>query len=205
MMKRTNLIVNLALVAVIGTITLGTIEALPSTGPTVAQASWKTMRQKQKAKKLELGASKKQVIKKLGKPERDDNQMLTYHDFVLYFENDKLVGSDLPEIQKKVDKKTAVENARKKQLKGQAQYFGRRPVYDLQKMPSAYKAVRSGDEMWYLYNPGEGQPLLLRVDEPGDMTTVYVYNKKKENGRGRLLYTGRTIYQKNGNNNQNYY
>lgn len=69
MMKRTNLIVNLALVAVIGTITLGTIEALPSTGPTVAQASWKTMRQKQKAKKLELGASKKQVIKKLGKPE----------------------------------------------------------------------------------------------------------------------------------------
>lgn len=205
MMKRTNLIVNLALVAVIGTITLGTIEALPSTGPTVAQASWKTMRQKQKAKKLELGASKKQVIKKLGKPERDDNQMLTYHDFVLYFENDKLVGSDLPEIQKKVDKKIAVKNARKKQLKGQAQYFGRRPVYDLQKMPSSYKAVRSGDEMWYLYNPGEGQPLLLRVDEPGDMTTVYVYNKKKENGRGRLLYTGRTIYQKNGNNNQNYY
>lgn len=204
-MKRTNLIVNLALVAVIGTITLGTIEALPSTGPTVAQASWKTMRQKQKAKKLELGASKKQVIKKLGKPERDDNQMLTYHDFVLYFENDKLVGSDLPEIQKKVDKKIAVKNARKKQLKGQAQYFGRRPVYDLQKMPSSYKAVRSGDEMWYLYNPGEGQPLLLRVDEPGDMTTVYVYNKKKENGRGRLLYTGRTIYQKNGNNNQNYY
>lgn len=205
MMKRTNLIVNLAFVAVIGTITLGTIEALPSTGPTVAQASWKTMRQKQKAKKLELGASKKQVIKKLGKPERDDNQMLTYHDFVLYFENDKLVGSDLPEIQKKVNKKIAVENARKKQLKGQAQYFGRRPVYDLQKMPSVYKAVRSGDEMWYLYNPGEGQPLLLRVDEPGDMTTVYVYNKKKENGRGRLLYTGRTIYQKNGNNNQNYY
>lgn len=72
-------------------------------------------------------------------------------------------------------------------------------------MPSAYKAVRSGDEMWYLYNPGEGQPLLLRVDEPGDMTTVYVYDKKKENGRGQVLYTGRTIYQKNSNNNQSYY
>ena len=62
MMKRTNLIVNLALIAVIGTITLGTIEALPGTGPTVAQASWKTMRQKQKAKKLELGASDRYIL-----------------------------------------------------------------------------------------------------------------------------------------------
>lgn len=205
MMRKTKLITNLAIVAVSCTITLGTIEALPNTEPTVAQASWKTMRQKQKAKKLELGTSKKKVIKKLGKPERDDDQMLTYHDFVLYFENDKLVGSDLPAIQKKVDKKIADKKAKKEQLKGQAQYFGRRPVDYIQKMPSAYKAVRSGDEMWYLYNPGDGQPLLLRVDEPGDMTTVYVYDKKKENGRGQVLYTGRTIYQKNSNNNQNYY
>lgn len=117
-MRKTKLITNLAIVAVSCTITLGMIETLPNTEPTVAQASWKTMRQKQKAKKLELGTSKKKVIKKLGKPERDDDQMLTYHDFVLYFENDKLVGSDLPAIQKKVDKKIAAKKAKKEQLKG---------------------------------------------------------------------------------------
>ncbi|MCC4372238.1 hypothetical protein [Limosilactobacillus reuteri] len=55
---------------------------------------------KKKAEGLKLGTAKNNVIKKIGKPVRNDGQMLTYDDFILYFENDKLVGGNLPAIQK---------------------------------------------------------------------------------------------------------
>lgn len=155
---------------------------------------------KRKAEKLELGTTKNNVIKKIGKPIRDDGQTLTYDGFVLYFEKDKLVGGSLPAIQKKVDKKIAKEKENKKQyeneLKGYAQAFGRKPVDTIQSMPSVYSADRVENNMVYRWHP-KGLPLMYRVDDSDNFTTVYEYDKNGKYGLlGRVLYQGRTIYQK---------
>lgn len=136
----------------------------------------------------------------MGKPVRKEKQMLIYDDFYLTFENNKLIGSDLPAIQKKVDKKIAKEKEAKKQkeeeLKGYAQAFGRKPVDTLQSMPSVYDGQRVEDDMVYKWQP-DGLPLMFRVDSPGNFTTVYQYDKNGKYGLlGRVLYEGRTIYQK---------
>lgn len=156
---------------------------------------------KKKAERLKLGTTKNNVIKRIGKPVRDDGQMLTYDDFILYFENDKLVGGNLPAIQKKVDKKIAKEKENKKEerstLQGYAQYFGRRPVDYLQKMPSTYKSQKIGDDMYYMWmSDSEKKTILVRINSPNNFTSVYLYDDKATNKLGKLLYQGRTIYQK---------
>lgn len=156
---------------------------------------------KKKAEKLKLGTTKNEVIKKIGKPLRDDGQMLTYDGFILYFEKDKLTGGNLPAIQKKVDQKIAKEKEKKKEerstLQGYAQYFGRRPVDYLQSMPSTYKSQRIGDDMYYMWmSDSEKKTILVRIDSPNNFTSVYLYDDKADDKLGKLLYQGRTIYQK---------
>lgn len=160
---------------------------------------------KRKAGKLELGTSKAQVEKKLGKPDQDNGQMLLYDNFNLYFENNKLVGGDLPAIQKKVDKKIAKEKQERKEeqskLTGYAQAFGRKPVDTIQSMPSVYTSEHVEDNMVYTWHPDDS-PMLVRVDSPNNFTTVYKYDKNGEHhALGTTLYQGRTIYQKQTNNN----
>lgn len=160
---------------------------------------------KRKAGKLELGTSKAQVEKKLGKPDQDNGQMLLYDNFNLYFENNKLVGGDLPAIQKKVDKKIAKEKQERKEeqskLTGYAQAFGRKPVDTIQSMPSVYTSDHVEDNMVYTWHPDDS-PMLVRVDSPNNFTTVYKYDKNGEHhALGTTLYQGRTIYQKQNNNN----
>lgn len=155
---------------------------------------------KHKAEKLQLGTSMNEVEKKLGKPVRKDGQMLTYDDFYLNFENDKLIGSDLPAIQKKVSKKIKKEKQDKKdyqtRLQSFAQSFGTKPVEELQRMPSVYTSDHVEDNMVYTWHP-DGLPMLIRVDSPGNFTTVYQYDRNGEhNALGKKLYEGRTIYQK---------
>lgn len=160
---------------------------------------------KHKAEKLELGTSKSQVEKKLGNPDKDNGQMLLYDNFNLYFENNKLVGGDLPAIQKKVDKKIAKEKEQQKEeqskLTGYAQAFGRKPVDTIQSMPSVYTSDHVEDNMVYTWHPDDS-PMLVRVDSPNNFTTVYKYDKNGEHhALGTTLYQGRTIYQKQSNNN----
>lgn len=160
---------------------------------------------KHKAKKLELGTSKVAVEKKLGKPDQDDGQTMLYDNFKLYFENNKLVGGDLPAIQKKVDKKIAKEKEQRKEeqskLAGYAQAFGRKPVDTIQSMPSVYTSDHVEDNMVYTWHPDDS-PMLVRVDSPNNFTTVYKYDKNGEHhALGTTLYQGRTIYQKQSNNN----
>lgn len=160
---------------------------------------------KHKAGKLELGTSKSQVEKKLGNPDQDNGQMLLYDNFNLYFENNKLVGGDLPAIQKKVDKKIAKEKQERKEeqskLTGYAQAFGRKPVDTIQSMPSVYTSEHVEDNMVYTWHPDDS-PMLVRVDSPNNFTTVYKYDKNGEHhALGTTLYQGRTIYQKQTNNN----
>lgn len=81
-------------------------------------------------------------------------------------------------------------------MKGYAQAFGRKPVDTIQSMPSVYSADRVEDNMVYKWHP-EGLPLMFRVDAPNNFTTVYEYDKNGKCGLlGRVLYQGRTIYQK---------
>ncbi|WP_323074954.1 hypothetical protein [Limosilactobacillus reuteri] len=160
---------------------------------------------KHRAKGLELGTSKSTVEKKLGKPDQDNGQMLLYDDFNLYFEKGKLVGGDLPAIQKKVDKKVAKEKEQRKEeqsrLTGYAQAFGRKPVDTIQSMPSVYTSDHVEDNMVYTWHPDDS-PMLVRVDSPNNFTTVYKYDKNGEHhALGTTLYQGRTIYQKQSNNN----
>lgn len=155
---------------------------------------------KRKAERLKLGTSMSEVEEELGKPVRKDGQMLTYDDFYLNFENNKLIGSDLPAIQKKVDKKIKKEKQDKKdyqtRLQSFAQSFGTKPVEEIQRMPSVYTSDHVEDNMVYTWHP-DGLPMLVRVDSPGNFTTVYQYDRNGvHHALGKKLYEGRTIYQK---------
>lgn len=81
-------------------------------------------------------------------------------------------------------------------LKSFAQSFGTKPVAEIQRMPSVYTSDQVEDNMVYTWHP-QDMPLLVRVDAPGNFTTVYKYDKNGEhNALGEKLYTGRTIYQR---------
>lgn len=84
----------------------------------------------------------------------------------------------------------------KQRLSSFAQAFGTKPVDQIQRMPSVYTADHVEDNMVYTWKP-DGLPMLVRVDSPGNFTTVYQYDKHGEhNALGKKLYEGRTIYQK---------
>ena len=166
-----------------------------------------------RAKKLKYGMSVKQVKKIMKvKPiseEKDEagNVSLTYgKDIVgLGFEKDSklIIGtSGAPQITKQGEKAAAKKKEKREnynnKLKGFAQSFGIKPSEEIQRMPSVYKTVEDEDNLLILWNPGEGLPILLRKDDTTtNVTTVYIYNKKGDNPEGKLLYTGRTIVQKN--------
>ncbi len=87
---------------------------------------------------------------------------------------------------------------KRKQIKGFAQRFGTKPFEEIQRMPSVYKITDLGNgEIQVGWHP-EHLPLLVRIDDTTqNVTKVYQYDKDKPDRRGKLLYTGRTIYQKN--------
>ena len=95
--------------------------------------------------------------------------------------------------QKQANNSSSYDEAR---LKGFAQAFGRKPVDDIQKMPSVYTTNRVGDKTVYGWHP-QGLPELVRVDDPNTSNTdVYLYDEHGQgNMLGRHLYTGRTIFQ----------
>lgn len=166
-----------------------------------------------RAKSLKYGMSVKEVKKimkvKPSGEEKDEagNVSLTYgKDIVgLGFEKDSklIIGtSGAPQITKKGEKAATKKKEKRdnynNKLKGFAQSFGIKPSEEIQRMPSVYKTVEDGDNLLILWNPGDGLPILLRKDNTiTNVTTVYVYNRKGDNPEGKLLYTGRTIVQKN--------
>ena len=170
-----------------------------------------------RAKSLKYGMSVKEVKKimkvKPSKEEKDEagNISLTYGKDVvdLGFEKDSklIIGlSGAPQITKQGEKAAAKKKEKRdnynNKLKGFAQSFGIKPSEEIQRMSSVYRTVEDGDNLYILWNPGEGLPILLRKDNTTtNVTTVYVYNKKGNNPEGKLLYTGRTIVQKNKRSN----
>lgn len=176
-----------------------------------------------RAKKLKYGMSLDEVKKimkdKPSQEEKDEvgNWTLMWGDDVVYLgfdENNKLNQAieGAPQIAKQ-GKETAEKSRKNKnkknkdknnRLKGFAQYFGTKPSEEIQRMPSVYKTVQDGNNLLILWNPGDGLPLLLRVDDTvNNVTNVYIYNRKGNDPKGQHLYTGRTILQKN--KRPNYY
>ncbi len=157
--------------------------------------------QKIKAENLKIGTSKEEVIKKLGKPIDDSDGLLTYHGFDLYFENNKLVGGNLPKLQKKAYKagqeRKQSEKNKQQEIQNFAQSFGQKPVEEVQKEKMVYPSQRVGNQMMYSWRPDKDMPTYIRVDDENGFTTVYLYDQNAKNGLGQQLYQGKTIMQKN--------
>ncbi|GAA2866444.1 hypothetical protein [Lactobacillus intestinalis] len=166
-----------------------------------------------RAKKLEFGmslATVKHVMKvKPTKEEKDEAgyNTLMYGHYVVYLSFDKNNNlleamSGAPQIEKQAEeasqKKKMHKTANESNLKSLAQYFGQKSSESIQHNPYAFKTTQDGDLLYILWNPGQHLPLLLRIDDAStNITNVYIYNKHGDNPRGRHLYTGRTIIQKN--------
>ena len=169
-----------------------------------------------RAKSLKYGMSVTEVKKimkvKPSKEEKDEvgNMTLMYGNYVVYLgfdKNNKLLTAmnGAPQIAKQGEKASTKKKEKRdnyyNKLKGFAQSFGIKPSEEIQRMPSVYRTVEDGDNLYILWNPGEGLPILLRKDNTlTNVTTVYIYSKKGD-PEGKLLYTGRTIVQKNKRSN----
>ena len=157
--------------------------------------------QKIKAENLKIGTSKEKVIKELGKPVDNSDGLLTYHGFHLYFENNKLVGGNLPKLQKKAEKAASErkqsEKNKQQQIQNFAQSFGQEPVEEVQKKTMVYPSQRVGNNMMYSWKPDKDMPTYIRIDDEHGFTTVYLADSNAKNGLGRQLYQGKTIMQKN--------
>lgn len=164
------------------------------------------------AKKLKYGMTLNQVKKVMGsnylKEDKDEKgyPTLSYlNDTVLLCFDKKrnliqsLAGAEQINTQREeavVAKEKAKEDYENR-LVSFAQSFGSKPFETIQKMPSVYKIIQTKDNELQVGWKPEGLPLLIRVDNTtSNITKVYEYNKKVSNGLGRLLYTGRTILQK---------
>lgn len=157
--------------------------------------------QKIKAENLKIGTSKEKVIKELGKPVDNSDGLLTYHGFHLYFENNKLVGGNLPKLQKKAEKAASErkqsEKNKQQQIQNFAQIFGQEPVEEVQKKTMVYPSQRVGNNMMYSWKPDKDMPTYIRIDDEHGFTAVYLADSNAKNGLGRQLYQGKTIMQKN--------
>lgn len=166
-----------------------------------------------RAKKLKYGMTidkvKKVMKDKPSKEEKDEvgNMTLMWGNDVVYLgfdKNNKLNQAieGAPQIEKQA-KKTAKNKTKNKEennnkLIGFAQAFGTKPSEEIQRMPSVYKTLEYGNDLYIIWNPGNGLPTLLRVDDTvNNVTKVYKYDKNSNDRKGKLLYTGRTIIQKN--------
>lgn len=173
-----------------------------------ASVSKKTLLKR--AKKLKFGMSFKKVKSIMGKPYKEYKDesgywTLEYNKGAITFgfnENKKLnyANGAAPQIEKQgyayaSSQKEARKNKHDR-LIGFAQSFGRKPFDTIQKMPSVYKTFEDNGYMYTLWNTGD-LGILVRIDDTSNnVTKVFKYDKKADDKLGELLYTGRTIIQK---------
>lgn len=154
--------------------------------------------QKFKANRLKLGTTKEEVIRKIGKPIDSTEGTLVYNGFALYFENNKLVGGNLPKLQKKVnasiEKKKESESQKKQDLYNYAKIFGQIPVSELQKYSENYSSQRIGNDMMYVETAPNEQKY-IRIDDNNGFSTVYLYDANSKDCIGQQMYQGKTILQ----------
>lgn len=180
-----------------------------SVNPVTVQAVSKST-YKVRARKLKFGMSLKKVKSIMGKPYKEYKDESGYWsleyskgDITFGFnENKKLnyANGAAPQVEKqgyayassqKKDRKNKHER-----LIGFAQSFGRKPFDTIQKMPSVYKTFEDNGYMYTLWNTGN-LGILVRIDDTSNnVTKVFKYDKDTDDKLGELLYTGRTIIQK---------
>ncbi|NLS38243.1 hypothetical protein GHU05_04785 [Fructobacillus tropaeoli] len=150
--------------------------------------------------KVKLGMTKEKVINILGKPDSDNDQIITYDNGGnLYFENGKLTGGDPKSIQNQVNKKsseskkTTKSNASNEKSAGQV--FGSKSTQKLAEQSQYIPHTQlSNGNMMYLDTISNVK--MYRIDDyQTGVTTVYKADKSKDDGRGSVLYQGQTITQ----------
>lgn len=163
-------------------------------------------KQEAKFKQIKIGMTKDQVIAILGQPTDQTDVMFYYgKDDIDFDSNGKVMDGSIGTLsedadsQAKASAKTASKAAAKQKetangLDSAARRFGTRSTDYLAKMPSTFRATDLGDKMQYGFRSQYG--MLVRIDDANRMTRVYQYDPNAEGGLGKLLFTGRTIYQK---------
>jgi len=161
--------------------------------------------------KLSLGMSSKEVIEKLGTPDKKTATMLKYGHDTLYFTDHKLTSGTPKKITKLAaeKKKTQSEDAatktpeyKQKMLKINALSFGEKDVSTIQKFTGDLYLAKYIDGLgmsyeWTIDNLGT----LIRIDNAQtNITTVYVADPNRTNGLGEQLYQGQTITYNSQNN-----
>lgn len=82
--------------------------------------------------------------------------------------------------------------AEQKKMKSFARTFGNKPAQELQRKSYTYSSNNiDGMGMVYMWKNDFG--ILMRVDSPDNITSVYLYDANVEQGKGELLYQGHTI------------
>ncbi|EKP98171.1 hypothetical protein LCA12A_0950 [Lacticaseibacillus casei 12A] len=198
------------MIIVMTTLSLGTIACSNNSGETSADStsSSKSTTKTQDLKnadQLKLGMSEEQVKKIVGDPSAYDEYSWSYATGFVYFKNGKVSGGTLGSLSSQVmDNASSASSAVQPQSsptpensestqKAFAQSFGQKTVDRLQKMPSAYKSSQlDATTMEYMWNSGHG--MMIRLDTADRMTSVYLYDSNADYGKGRLLYSGRTIF-----------
>lgn len=160
--------------------------------------------------KIKLGMSQKDVIKILGRPSSKSSTDLKYGSQSLTFSEDKLIfgtpnqltpkiSSSVSESNKNKTKKEPTDQqkqqAQEEHIRSFARTFGNKPAQEVQEKSYAYSSRNiAGLGMVYMWKVDKD--ILMRIDGSDNITSVYLYDKNAENGKGQLLYQGHTIINK---------
>lgn len=147
---------------------------------------------------LKLGMTKEEIVNLLGEPDSKSDFSWSYGGKDIYFNDyEHLSGGNMGNLVDQVlasgRKSRASASNETNTQKAFAQSFGQKAVDRLQKMPTVYKSTQlDATTMEYMWNSEHG--IMIRLDTADRMTNVYLYDSNADYGRGRLLYSGRTIF-----------
>lgn len=146
---------------------------------------------------IKLGMTYEEVIKVAGEPDYDGykkSNHVEYNDKSVWFKDGKVTSGQTVGIMEEAKKNGDKEKQAAQDMKYKASFFGRKPVAEIQEKVNVYPATRFNDGMMYMWaNDGNK---LVRVDTNDGYTTVHKYDEDTDDGLGQVLYTGKTILQK---------
>lgn len=159
---------------------------------------------------IRLGMTKDEITKILGTPTVDNQNVIYYGTQSLSFIDNRLVSGTPNQLASQISNSASESNENKtkkeptEQQKQQAQQehvrsfartFGNKPAQEIQEKSYAYSSRNvAGLGMVYMWKVDKD--ILMRIDGSDNITSVYLYDKNAENGKGQLLYQGHTIINK---------
>lgn len=159
---------------------------------------------------IKLGMTKEAVTKILGKPTSQSSNVMYYGTQSLSFIDDKLtsgtpsqlapqISSSVSEsIKNKVKEEPTEQQKQAKnqeKIKSFARTFGNKPAQEIQEKSYTYSSS-SVDGLGIVYMWKNDFGTLMRIDGSDNITSVYLYDPNAKQGKGKLLYQGHTIINK---------